>query len=242
MKTFRTVVATLLVAASFASQAALVDSGTYVTDTNTGLSWLHNTSLAGQSYNSVLAGYGGYAEGGWRYATGVEIKQLITSYVGPLSPLNAQNGYSAFIYGTAAYNSAYRLIELLGINVSFGMPPDPRSTSIAWNTSLTGIATQGWYDDLGGDPAKVGLMDLTAYIWDDGSIYAMTQIIPDFVSPNWVFGRNVSAILVRDGVAQVPEPSTIFLLLSALFFSGAILFRARRAARLISPQSVVDVV
>ena len=210
----------LLFGGSSVSNAVLINNGAYATDTNTGLDWLHNTPLAGQSYNSVLSGFGGYVQDGWRYANGEEINQLVTDYVGPLAILNYQNGYTAFNYGMQAYNAAYNIIELLGINVSFGAPPDPRSTRSLWDTSVTGIVTQGWYDDLGGDPSKVGIFAVAAYIISDGTIeptiYAMTQIIPDFQSPDDFEGSNVSAILVRDNVASVPEPGTLCLLFAAL--------------------------
>lgn len=208
--------AVLLLVMSSVSHAVLINNGAYVTDTNTGLDWLHNTPLAGQSYNSVLAGYGGYAQDGWRHANGAEITELVTGYVGPLAEMNAQNGYIAFNYGTTAYNAAYDLIELLGINVSFGAPPDSRSTWTVWDTSHTGIVTQGWYDDLGGDASKVGLFAVMAHLFTDGTVYAMTQIIPDFQNPDDFHGSNVSDILVRDTIASAPEPGTLGLLFSAL--------------------------
>ena len=68
--------ATALVMGSFAgAQANIIDHGTYLSDTGTGLDWLDLTATQGQSYNSVL---GSMPAGGWHYASLADVATLFT--------------------------------------------------------------------------------------------------------------------------------------------------------------------
>ena len=78
MKKYLTLV---ILAVTLNANAAIVDNGTYTTDTGTGLDWLDVTATLGLSYNQVVAELG--AEGaydGWRYATASEFDSLITNF------------------------------------------------------------------------------------------------------------------------------------------------------------------
>ena len=191
------------------AHAALIDHGNYFTDTETSLDWLMNAPLAGQSYNAVLSGYGGYLTSGWRFASGEELNALVSEQVGQLGPLNSSNGWTSDDFSPRAFSSAYNLIELLGVNGSFGNPPDPRAGVQIYSTDLTGLVTQGWYDD-GNGSELVGIFALMAYDQPllSATPYSKTQIIPDFLGPNERRGLAVSSILVR---AAVPEPATLVL-------------------------------
>lgn len=217
----RVAAAFALLLASQAAHAAIIEHGTYFNDTTSGLDWLNNTPLAGQSYNSVLNGFGGYTNSSWRFATGSEISSLVATYVGPLPVLNSDNGWTYRNTTAGAYSSAYSLIQLLGVNVSFGLPDVPSTAYAQFPTDFTGIASQGFYDD--GSGTSTGIFDLTAYN-ESPLPLSMTQIIPNFVSRDYLFGTNVSSILVRNIASEsesvVPEPGTWVLFLTALCMLG----------------------
>lgn len=87
IKKFVSVTALSFVASS--ASAAFIDSGDYLTDTDTGLDWLDVTTSLNMSYDEVSSqiSAGGQFEG-WRYATGDEFNTLLSSYTGV-----ANNGY-----------------------------------------------------------------------------------------------------------------------------------------------------
>jgi hypothetical protein len=63
---------------SLAAQAALVDHGTYVTDTVAGLDWLKLTETVDRSYEDVSSKFGAGQEfDGWAYATRVQFANLL---------------------------------------------------------------------------------------------------------------------------------------------------------------------
>jgi hypothetical protein len=208
--------------------AALIDHGAYFSDTHSGLDWLHNMPLAGESYNSVLNGAGGFIGSGvWRFATGPELTDLVDFYVGLGTP-PTKSGDPYENRSLTALLAAQSLIALLGINVAFGDPPDPRSTSQSTDPGLTEIATQGWYDD-GTGGTLTGIFTFGAISLFPGpqpSNDVVTQILPDFMSVDDFGGQNVSAILVRvSTTVQVPTPSTLALLtvgLSGLRFCRSV--------------------
>ena len=61
----------------FQANAAIIDNGSYTTDTESGLDWLDVTLSINRSYSDVSSqfGSGGDFEG-WRYATGIEFDMV----------------------------------------------------------------------------------------------------------------------------------------------------------------------
>jgi hypothetical protein len=225
----KTLATAAILSFSWSAYASLVDHGTYITDTSSGLDWLDTQILAGTSYSMVKNGYGGFIGSGWRFARTEDLIGLVETYVGALPELGAPT-WTYLDYSDGAYDRAYAAIETLGINVAFGTPPDPRATQGRWYETLNGIAAQGWYDDGNGEE-KIGVFDLAAYVWSDGQgIYAMTEIIPDFVSPDYFTGPNVSSILVRDNVSSVPLPGALPLMVSGFLALGGAYRRQKRSA------------
>jgi hypothetical protein len=66
--------------------AAFIDSGTYLTDTTSGLDWLDVTASVNRSYNDVSSQFGvGGDFAGWRYATGLEFNTMIEHWPGAVA-------------------------------------------------------------------------------------------------------------------------------------------------------------
>lgn len=74
------------------SEAALVDQGTFMTDTASGLDWLQLDQTVGLSYNDVVSqmGVGGQFQG-WAYADVFDIQQLWINAGGSL-PMSGWSG------------------------------------------------------------------------------------------------------------------------------------------------------
>jgi hypothetical protein len=63
---------------SLSAHAALIDHGTYITDTVAGLDWLKLTETAGRTYDDVSAKFGtGEEFEGWAYGTRVQFAHLL---------------------------------------------------------------------------------------------------------------------------------------------------------------------
>lgn len=217
------VVSALLFATDTAN-AAIIQHGTYFTDTTNGLEWLNNTPLAGLSYNTVLNGFGGYTTAGWRFATGAELKSFVTSYVG-VPALPDPNDWRYVFNNTAdAYYSAYSLSQLLGVNVNFGVPGIPatsyyyHSGYVPTDGEFSGIATQAYYDN-GEGRAAVFLLGAYRNFVSPFPLTGVIQLYPNFAVKEYATGINVSSVLVRDIPAPartVAEPATYSLLLAGL--------------------------
>jgi len=60
---------------SMPAQAALIDHGTYISDTSSGLDWLDLSTTAGQSVAQALT-----ANSGWSYANNTQVSGLLASF------------------------------------------------------------------------------------------------------------------------------------------------------------------
>ena len=95
--------ASCLFVLSISANAAIVDNGTYTTDTVSGLDWLDLTETRGLSYDYISSKSGvGQDFEGWRYATGIEVSGFFDAF----------GGNSAFYNGTSTQN--YGLFEQIG--------------------------------------------------------------------------------------------------------------------------------
>jgi len=81
MNKYQITALTTLLTISTCSNSAIIDNGTYTTDTASGLDWLDLTESTYMSYSDVIAqlGTGGLFEG-WRYASGDEVTQLVYNW------------------------------------------------------------------------------------------------------------------------------------------------------------------
>jgi hypothetical protein len=116
--------------------ATLIDSGTFVTDTDTGLDWIDFDLTDGQSPNDVNAriAVGGDLDG-WIRATGNEFDTLITNFGG--TPMVCASGYD--YCGDSAANDGI-VAPFLSL---FGSPGDNVN---GFNYLFTAdTAANGWY-------------------------------------------------------------------------------------------------
>ncbi len=120
---------------SASANAAFIDSGTFLTDTDTGLDWLDVTLSVNRTYNDVSANFGSGGDfEGWRYASGLEFNTLVSNWSG----INV-SGYSFVDQNPGGING---LVALLG------------STLDTWNQQLTGLtwdADNGYLEGEGRD-------------------------------------------------------------------------------------------
>ena len=211
------------------ANAALVDGGTYVRDSATGLDWLKLSHVNGYSYEQVMAGAGGYTTSGWRYATQSELLSLMTRYVG------AQNGaYGQPVSGLASayFASTYDFVLALGMNIAFN---DSRATYniVSAYYGLQQISVQGFFDDGNSADPWNGLAEVTAVIADPGGIYDYLQYdsVPLGRWLIWAdsqevgrFGPNISSFLVRPS-SSVPTPGSLALVLIAIVVLASLRWR-----------------
>lgn len=190
------------------THAAIVDQGSYLTDTASGLGWLDVTESINMSRNQVsteLAAGGKFF--GWRYATGAEFLQL------------ASNATGQSMTNPAAYYSLPTNITLDGLVAMLGSSLDAYYLHFYGKT----------FNDYLGDPAysqhyTLGLLSDelpnqtgTAYFggylndmnWNGYSQDALQAYFVGF-GPD-VKAYNVGSFLVRTTNA-VPEPETLALI------------------------------
>jgi hypothetical protein len=186
---FKKLLPLLFLFAGFQANATLIDNGSTTVDTATNLEWLDVTATLGESYNSVIGGFGGYIADGYSVATTSQLCVLF----GALGDSIA-NCPDAGVDTLAAANVAEFIYK-------FG------DTTV----SQPGYAgTFGWYDS--GD---VLLLDAVGLGCIEGSAMSVGCVRRNgawadgaFDTVSWSHPL-VGGWLVR--VASVPEPAIIAL-------------------------------
>ncbi|MFV1872890.1 MAG: PEP-CTERM sorting domain-containing protein [Oleiphilus sp.] len=212
---------------SFTSSAAIIDSGSYFTDTDADLQWLDVTATVYRSYADISAQFGVGGEfTGWRYATINEFESLLASWTGVSGPINTQ----VFTTGTSP--------SVDGLSMLFGSTLDTlwiERFGQTWD-SLQGYAEGEGIDYTLGILADSFMNDQTqrqvAAIWDNdaGSLdyYTTNDRQVELSTARFEIG----SYLVRsasenqpDDEVTVTEPSHLILLGAGLF--GLVLTRRK---------------
>ena len=174
---------------SYGASAALIDNGTYTTDTESGLDWLDLSVTDGQAYNSATT-----LNPGWRYATNAEVENifglLFEGYY------NTDGGFSHSSDGAYADQS----IDVDNFISLFGLTGTNSSADLSW----------GFYED---ESMTLRLFGVTDF-FDGRTIVYGPNHTPDFDGSRPTGSGLVGNYLVRETV--VPIPAAVWLFGSGL--------------------------
>jgi hypothetical protein len=149
----------LLLLVAVQANAELVQKGTYVRDTATGLEWMNTSLTLGYTYQGALQD-----SQGWRHATRREIDALAKRYIN--TPEGAYMGGQDF-------TQTLRVIALFG--ATFETLGDP--------SSPVKFAVMGYYND-GSTDGGVGLADFSVSLFVPNN--PEDPVYPDLFVSRWV--------------------------------------------------------
>lgn len=188
---------------SLSANAAIIDNGTYTTDTDTGFDWLDLTETAYNSFDDVtnrIGLFGDLHAGGWAFATGAQFDTLMENF--GAASMTCSNGYQFCGLSTANNNIVTSVLGLFG-DISGGTKD-----------------VYGWIADIDPDTGY----PILARLYDNpangnsataDAIYTFATALPSTSS-----FASTGAFLVR--TSEVPLPATAWLFLSALGGLGII--------------------
>lgn len=196
------------------ANAALIDMGTFVRDTDQGLDWLKLRKSLGFTYNHVKAGAGGFLADGWRFAFGDELRTMFYTASGIPEEIFAP---------VVDFENSLAFIEMFECSASFNLPGDCAFLVSDDPVYVYQKVLLGWYDDGNADNSVVGVANYSAKPLDYYGGIANDQdevrwvVYNDFVGgdtllPGW------SNFLVKTSPlpAHVPIPATLPLLVVSL--------------------------
>ena len=182
--------------------AALVNNGSFTTDTASGLDWLDLDTTFGQSMTEATT-----ANSGWRLATEAEVTTLFWTLFpnfyetadGTCSEFTVYCGTSKSAAGSPDQNA--KVVDFVSL---FGFTDAPSQPN-------TQVSRGRWLDDLGG----VHTMGAVAFSPTNSTIYGIDYLYSASADAQI---PNVGTYLVRTSV--VPVPAAVWLFGSALSFLG----------------------
>ncbi|MCW8933167.1 MAG: VPLPA-CTERM sorting domain-containing protein [Gammaproteobacteria bacterium] len=175
------------------ANAALIDNGSFTTDSISGLDWLDLSVTQNQSYDAAPG-----RNAGWRYATNSEIEGLFSVAFDGYTDTNAFRHYSDSNV-TGSYADQTEDVQLFAS--LFG------SSSV----SNTLDSTLGFYRDESNILRQMGVNQYSSY----------SRVFSDENTNNWngyeglgVYGNGI--YLVRESISAVPVPAAVWLFGSGL--------------------------
>lgn len=187
------------------ANAAFIDSGTYLTDTSSGLDWLDVTATSSLSYSYVSGqlGSGGLYEG-WHYATSADFNELVSNWIGATTPITS---LGKVIQAEGDIDGLHMALgDLYPSYSDYGYTQG----LIADMDSSGNVRTAMIMND---DNSNINNDDLD---WTQANYHLYTQ-----TAAGWYFG----SFLIRDTAASVPEPGALGLVTLSLAGIG---FAVRR--------------
>lgn len=168
-KSIKSLISTCLLSfATISSQAAIIDHGSFFSDTDSGLDWLDVTASVNRSFNDVFSHLGAGGDFyGWRFASSNEFNSLLSSWTGIPITSNGRTittGTTPSIDGLVTlfgstldarwissfgqtWDSANGFAEGEGIDFTLGILSDPiilnagqRSVASIWDNENNGAA------------------------------------------------------------------------------------------------------
>lgn len=214
----RKYVLALMLFVSSISHGAIIDNGSYFTDTNSGIDWLDLTPTVGLSVFEVQDQMGvGGAFDGWQFATESLFVDLAISQGAALDPCGSSDYLSVCRSSPEYADSASYLMGLFGVTSEH--PRGDQSLGLlAGNRELFQVAQISNIDT--GDPHRGVHGSFNAYeqSWE----IAARPGIGVFL----VRGNGLPAPISIDPVLGVPEPATLPIL-----FAGLAVFGLKRHRR-----------
>lgn len=191
------------------AQAVLIDKGNTTIDTASGLEWLDLPLTVGQSYNSIIGGFGGYAAQGYVHATRSQLCGLFGSLGDTITNCSTAGNTDDALDPT----NSQVLVDLLGATFTIDM----------FNSAI-GIFDSGL---TGSNRVGVGCLDAemrTCIETTPAGLSSRAQTLQDWTSLNGatLFAGNY---LVR--ASSLPEPATIAIFGLGLVGLGAATRRSR---------------
>jgi len=193
--------------------AAIVDYGSYLTDTKTGLDWLDVTTSVNQSYDYVNGqfGLGGEYEG-WRFASGSQFNELVNHYTG--SSISAGN-YGKIVH---AENKIDSLVDLFGSTLDAFYYNEVGKSHDEYYSLAEGEGldyTAGWVSDVGNLTSGPSFWIAVVYDNDIANAPDLTRAHNDYF-PSGYSNYSLGSYLVRDALVTTPIPAAVFMFAPAL--------------------------
>lgn len=183
------------------ANAAIVDHGNYLSDSDTNIDWLNLTATNGLSYDQVEAELqqGGQFSG-WAFADRSQIFGLLDNAGGSGEYIN----YIPYPDGSVRPNNPVSLLPFLNM---WGISSDPNIYNMLYYGQRID-ATQAQY----------GVITITGF---EGffSAYPETSNISfsaGVSNPSFWSGEGINSILIRPSLAPIPAPAAIWLFGSGL--------------------------
>ena len=206
MKIKKFAMGALLAASCNVAYATFIDSGTYLTDTTSGLDWLDVTASVNRSYNDVSSRFGlGNIFEGWRYATGLEFNGLVEHWT---------SGGSAAGYYMVEHPEGIGSID--GLVDALGSTIDEYFAYARMTSDGSYRQTRGFTGDLEGAIIWVAeLRDDDRWLEATDFSFAHANPMSELGYFTYALGSFLvrsSELFGREPEVQVPEPQTLALL------------------------------